>query len=278
MKARNVLWVIAITFAFLWSFSHRNIIAAELEPISLADVQSVNQALDLASHWAEIGLLKGEGSAPRENLFRAEQYFDLAEQIMKKERAEYLLRKGWILSRRIGEDRNVARKMLKEGLELDPDNPRACYKVACMELDAYFASLPTHSERPQQEVRLPDGNIAHLEPIYHQYSPNRDNSQLEYAQKLLEKSIKLAPCLANSYYELGLIRAFKKDAPSVDCYVSVLKHRETIDMELLFYSPAMRDFIIKSALQSVKLHAPEKLKELGLEDGYAPSPTPSPAS
>ena len=250
----------------------------EPQSISPAEVRTAYQALTLAERYVERGFLKGEASAPRENIFRAERYFARAEELLAKERAAFLLQKGWYTYKRGGEYHDAARRMLKEGLALDPDNPRACYKVAYVELEAYYNSLPEHTDRPQRTERLPDGNIVNLEPIYFVYSKDQDNSKLEYAQQLLEKAIALDPTLANAYNELGLIHAFKKDAPPIDYYVSLLKHRATIDMELVFYSPGTRNSLIKNALQSVRMHAPERLKELGLEEGdtIVPPPTPAP--
>jgi hypothetical protein len=99
---------------------------------------------------------------------------------------------------------------------------------------------------------------------------------LEYAQKLLEKAIAIDPTLATAYNELGRIHAFKKDASSIDYDVLLLKHRDSIDMELIFYNPGTKRNLIKNAFQSVKLYAPERLKELGLEEGIAFAPTPVP--
>ncbi|MCX6348468.1 MAG: hypothetical protein NTV79_03055 [Candidatus Aureabacteria bacterium] len=241
--------------------------------ISPAEVRTVDQALKLAERYVERGFLKGEASAPRENMAWAEKYFVRAEELLKKERASLLLHKGWIAFKRGGEFREAARKMLTEGLDIDPDNPRALYKVAFMELEEYFGGLIGHTLRPQRTERLPDGNVVNLEPIYLVYSKDQDNSKLEYAQKLLEKAIAIDPTLATAYNELSRIHGFKKDAPALDYDVLLLKHRDSIDMELVFYNPGTKRNLIKNAFQSVKLHAPERLKELGLEDGYAPAPT-----
>ncbi len=246
--------------------------------ISPEDVLSVYCAFDQARRSIENGFQKGEESAWGENMYQAEKYLNRAEELMSKERAEFLMIKGWILFKRTGEYDGAGTTMLKEALKLDPENPRALYKVAFVELETYFARLPGYTKRPQRELKLPDGNVAHLEPIYLTYSLEQDNTKLEHARELLEKAVSIDPKMAVAYEMLGRIHGFKGDEPSVNYNVLFLKYRDSIDMELLFYNTKTRNQMIKNALQSVKLHAPEKLKELGLEEGYAPSPTPSPAS
>ena len=246
--------------------------------ISHEEVLSVYCAFDQARKSIETGFQKGEESAWGENMFQAEKYLNRAEELMDKERAEFLMIKGWILIKHTGEYDGAGTKMLKEALKLDPDNPRALYKVAFIELETYFTRLPGYTKSPQRELKLPDGNVALLEPIYLSYSPEQDNTKLEYARELLEKAVAIDPNLAVAYERLGRIHGFKGAEPAVNYNVLFLKHRDSIDMELLFYNTGTRNQMIKNALQSVKLHAPEKLKELGLEEGYAPLPTPSPAS
>jgi len=246
--------------------------------LPLDEVLSVYRALALAKQYIEIGFQEGEASAPRENMAQAERYLSRAEELIGKERAECLLQRGWVLFKRRGEYREVTRKMLGEALALDPDNPLALYKVAFVELEIYFADLPGYTKKPQREIKLPDGNVALLEPIYLSYSSDHDNSKLEYARELLEKAVAIDPTLATAYYELGHIHGFKGDEPSLAYNILFLKHRDSIDMELIFYNEGTKRQLIKNALQSVKLHAPEKLEELGLGNGYVPVPTPTPAS
>jgi tetratricopeptide (TPR) repeat protein len=248
----------------------------QIQTIEPETIRTVEQALSLADRFVERGFKNGEESAPRENMAWADKYFARAEDLVKKEQASLLLYKGWVAFKRGGESR-AARQMLQEGLKLDPDNPRALYKVAFAELETYFGGLVGRTVRPQRTERLPDGNVVNLEPIYLEYSPDQDNSKLEYARELLEKAVAIDPTLAMAYYELGHIHGFKKDESSLGYNIMFLKYRDSIDMELIFYNEGTKRQLIKNALQSVKLRAPEKLKELGLEGGYTPIPTPSPA-
>lgn len=186
-----------------------------------------------------------------ENFALARKYFSQAETLLNEDRAKLLLKWGWF-KYRTNKDKSEAIRMLEEGLSLSPNNPEGYYKIGYVKLKSYYRSF--EPKDPRVVEVLPDGSEI-LEEVEYYYSIDRDNSELEAAQSYFEKAIKLDNAFATAYNQLAKVHIFKNELfEASDDYSKLLKYKDHIDLELLFFDKEGKEKLTKTAKSFLEYH------------------------
>ena len=250
-------------------------------------IQSVKESVSMAQSYAEEGFRKEEelysvgGMRGKENFTLARKCFSHADELLKKDEVALFLKWGWFMYRTQSDkaDRRKAIEMLEQAMALEPDNPEACFKVAYVKIKAYYDVFSEEQYVPP--VKLPDGSYRITQVRYY-YSKERDNRDLDEAEKLLKKAIKSDGAFADAYWLLASkIYAHKEEVElAILNYRLFLKHVGNAKPELHFYDAAIIADMIPAAESYLRVHASDKPhgKEVSSpEKARRKWPTPEPS-
>jgi len=237
---------------------------AVLEGINI--IQSIKESVSRAQSYTEKGFQQEEqmysvgGIDGKENFTLARKCFSHADELLKKDEVSLFLKWGWFMYKTQSDkrDKKKAIGMLETALALDPDNQEACYKVAYVKLGAYYDVFSEEQHKPA--ITLPDGSHKVTQVQYH-YSKERDNRNLDEAEQLLKKAIRLNETFADAYWLLASkIYAHKKEPEmAIPCYRLFLKYADNAKPELNFYNTKNIAIRVPMAKDYLTMHARDKL-------------------
>ena len=231
-------------------------------------IQSIKESVSRAQSYIEKGFQQEEQLHSvgdihgKENFLLARKCFSRADDLLKKDEVSLFLKWGWVMYKTHGDkrDKKKAVGMLENALALDPDNPEACYKVAYVKLASYYNVFS--EEQHKHAITLPDGSHQVTQVQYH-YSKERDNRNLDEAEQLLKKAIKLDGTFADAYWLLASKIYAHKNEPemAIPYYRLFLKYVDSVSAELNFYNTQYIAIRVPMAKDYLSIHARDKLAE-----------------